>query len=284
MPTETALSSVASLVRRHDHDRFLTALFAPEDRREDLLALYAFNYEVAKTREVVSEPMLGRIRLQWWRESLEAIYKGAPVRRHEVVEPLAAAITRHHLSRALFERLIDARELDLADEPPATMAALEAYAEGSSAGLVQLALEILGVREGPAVAVGQEVGLAYALTGLLRAAPFHARAKRLYLPADRVAAAGLEPHRTIFELKSSPALAEVVAEVAAVARQHLMAARERRGQVPRRALPALLPAIVAARWLERLGHADHDVFDRRLLQPDPRLSWRLALAAALGRY
>jgi phytoene synthase len=284
MPAETALSPVARLVRRHDRDRFLTALFAPADRREDLFALYAFNYEVAKTREVVSEPMLGRIRLQWWRESLEAIYAGAAVRRHEVVEPLAAAITRHHLSRSPFERLIDAREFDLTGEPPATMEALEAYAEDSSAGLVQLALEILGTREATVLAAGREVGLAYALAGLLHAAPFHAGAKRLYLPADHMAAAGLEPHRTIFELKSSPALAKVVAEVAAVARRHLAAAHETQRQVPRRAVPALLPAVVAGRWLDRLARAGHDVLDRRVLQPDPGMSWRLALAAALGRY
>ena len=76
---------MAGLVRQHDRDRFLTTLFAPDDRREDLLALYAFNHEVAKTREVVSEPTLGRIRLQWWRDNLEAIYAGQPPRRHGVV-------------------------------------------------------------------------------------------------------------------------------------------------------------------------------------------------------
>ena len=77
------LSPLARLVRRHDRDRFLTALFAPAERREDLLALYAFNYEIAKTREVVSEPVLGQIRLQWWRETIDAdLWRrlGAPAR------------------------------------------------------------------------------------------------------------------------------------------------------------------------------------------------------------
>ena len=284
MPAETALSSVARLVREHDRDRFLTALFAPAERREDLFALYAFNYEVAKTREVVSEPVLGRIRLQWWRESLDAIYAGAPVRRHEVVEPLAAAIKGHKLSREPFDRLIDAREFDLTDEPPETMVALESYAEGTSAGLVQLAAEILGARETSVTAAARDVGIAYALAGLLRAAPFHARAKRLYLPVDRVAAAGLEAHRTLFELKSSPALAQIVGEVAAVARQHLAAARQIRREIPRRAVPALLPAVVAGRWLDRLGRARHDIFDSSVAQRDPMTSWRIAAAAALGRY
>ena len=116
------LSACAAQVRSYDHDRFLCALFAPADRREDLFALYAFNLEIAKTREVVSEPMLGQIRLQWWRDAIEGIYAGAPPRRHEVLDGLAGAIARHGLSRAAFDALIDGRETDLSDEPPADLA------------------------------------------------------------------------------------------------------------------------------------------------------------------
>jgi NADH dehydrogenase [ubiquinone] 1 alpha subcomplex assembly factor 6 len=143
MPT-SPLSHVARLVQRHDRDRFLTALFAPAERREDLFALYAFNYEVAKTREVVSEATLGRVRLQWWRESIAGIYAGDTPRRHEVIEPLTAAIRRHDLARESFDRLIDARESDLGNDPPESLAALERYVDTTSGGLVLLALAILG--------------------------------------------------------------------------------------------------------------------------------------------
>jgi phytoene synthase len=142
--SKPALSYCAEQVRRQDHDRYVTVLFAPADRREDLLALYAFNLEIAKTAEVVSEDLLGRMRLQWWRECLDEVYAGRP-RRHAVVEPLAAAVRRHVLDRPCFERLIDAREDDLSAEPPADLAALESYAEGTSASLVHLGLQILGV-------------------------------------------------------------------------------------------------------------------------------------------
>src|SRR5262249_59311777 len=83
-------------VRRFDRDRYLTALFAAAPARADLMALYAFNLEVAKTREVVREPMMGLMRLQWWRDALAEIYAGTE-RRHQVVQPLAAAIRRHGL-------------------------------------------------------------------------------------------------------------------------------------------------------------------------------------------
>src|SRR5947207_3878482 len=86
------LSPVAALVRRHDRDRFQTALFAPARQREALFALYAFNYEIARVREAVSEPTLGHIRLQWWREVVSAAFSGEAPRHHVVAEPLTAAI------------------------------------------------------------------------------------------------------------------------------------------------------------------------------------------------
>src|SRR5437764_2248110 len=102
--TETdRLSPVAALVQRHDRDRYQTALFAPADRREALFALYAFNYEISRVREAVTQPMLGQIRLQWWREAVAAAYAGARPRRHVVSEPLAAIIREFALSREHFE-------------------------------------------------------------------------------------------------------------------------------------------------------------------------------------
>src|SRR3954465_2814920 len=126
-----AASSLARLVRRPDRDRYQTALFAPADRREALLALYAFNYEIARVRETVTQPMLGQIRLQWWREVLDAAYGGAPPRNHPVAVALTAAIREFGLTRELFDRLVDTRERDLVDEPPPSLAVLEDYAEGS---------------------------------------------------------------------------------------------------------------------------------------------------------
>ena len=279
-----ALTPLAAALRRHDRDRFQTALFAPGDRREALFALYAFNYEVARIREAVREPLLGRIRLQWWRDAIAEIYAGAPPRRHDVVEPLARAIRDRGLGRAHFDTLLEARELDLGEAQPATLAALETYAEGSSASLVLLALEALGAGKGAAAEAARPVGIAYALSGLLAAAPFHARMKRSYLPQDRVAAHGLDPARSLFELKASPSLAAVAEEIAQRARHHLDAARRHRNTVPRAALPALLPAVLAEHRLARLARIGYDIFDPRWQRPAGTQSWRLLWAALRRAY
>src|SRR5262245_49231490 len=105
-----------TLVRNADYDRYLSALFLPAERRAPLFALYAFNYEVAKTAESVTQPIMGQMRLQWWCDALDEI-ETERVRRHDVVQALAETLRTHTLPRALLNALIDAHENDLVETP-----------------------------------------------------------------------------------------------------------------------------------------------------------------------
>jgi len=263
------------LVRRHDHDRFLVSLLAPADRRADLWALLAFNLEIARVREAVSQPIIGQIRLQWWRDAIDEIYTGKVVRRHEVVDPLAAAVAKYRLTRTHFDTLIDGRDFDLGDEPPASLAALETYLEKTSSRLIDLQLEILGVEAPAAFEAARHLGVAWGLIGLVRALPFHLRQGRLYLPADLMAAAGVDPG-ALKAGKASPATATVVRQMAE--RAATLLAEARALKVPRAAVPALLLAAPARLYLRRLRRADHDPFDPRIQAPDPWAVPRLLLA------
>ena len=255
-----ALSPIAALVRRHDRDRYQTALFAPSAAREALFSLYAFNYEVARVREAVHEPMLGQIRLQWWREAIDTAFAGGAVRAHPVAEAITATIRGFPVNRALFDRVIDARERDLDDAPHANLAALEAYVEGTAVPLVLLALDILGADNVTAQDAAHHVGIAYGLAGILRALPFHARKGRA-LFADNLS----------------------VREVVKAGATHLAAARSRRRDIPAAALPALLGARIAGRTLRQVERAGFDPF-AFTGEPDPLQSWRLAFAAITGRF
>jgi len=178
------LSYCGETVRQHDPDRFLLSVFAQGDVREDLLALFAFNYEIAKTREVVTETQLGLIRLQWWRDALAGIYERDAVLKHQVLEPLAAAIKRHDLPRDLFDNLIFAREFDLEDRMPGTMDGMVNYVDYTATPLLTIALKITGETAKPEDIRATATG--YALAGLLRAIPSHLRQRRCYLPENLV--------------------------------------------------------------------------------------------------
>ena len=269
MTGREASAACAAELRRLDYDRYLTALFARRPGRARLIALYAFNQEIARTAEMVSEPTLGAIRLQWWREAIEDAYQGR-IRDHPVPQALAHAGALAVLSRDTLHALIDARARDLDAAPFADRTALEAYAAATSSRLIELALQALGVTgAGEAARRG---GIAWALLGLMRAIPHLARQGRCPLPEALLAAHGTEPG-AVLDGRVTESVRSAVREVAGWAGEHLAAARENR--IARAALPALLPLALARLYLCRLERACFDPFAPTLV-PSP-----LARQAAL---
>ncbi|MGE4562388.1 MAG: phytoene/squalene synthase family protein [Rhodospirillales bacterium] len=264
-------------VRRHDYDRYLCALLAPAQAREAVLVLTAFNLELARVCEMVSEPLIGEIRLQWWRDALDGIFAGAPP-AHFVAEPLSEVIRRFALSRDLIESLIDGRATDLDNEPPPDIAALSDYAEQTSSTLVRLSLEVLGAKAGEADEAARRIGIAWAYTGLLRSVPFHARQRRLYLPVDICRQHGLDPH-ALLEGRRPDGLCDTVSVLAAEARGHLTAARALTLRCPRPLRRALLPAVLADFYLDLLERAGFDPYRLVHDRPGPGAMLRLAWAA-----
>lgn len=108
------IAELTRRVRQGDRDRFLTGLFAPPEKRQTLFTIYALEFELARIPELVSEPMLGEIRLQWWRELIDAIASGYGQNMHPLSAPLIQAIIGQHIPRAGFDRLIDGFSADFA--------------------------------------------------------------------------------------------------------------------------------------------------------------------------
>ena len=186
---------LAQSVRAADPDRYFAALFAPAPLRPQLFALYAFNHEVARIAETVREPMLGAIRLEWWRETAEQAAKAKP-RNHDVARGLAELFAAGKVELAALEGIIAARAFDASAERFADFAALENYLDATGGALMRAACAILG---GDA-ALAKPAALAYGLAGLLRSLPFHSNRHKLYLPLDLLAALHLTPEE-FFELK-----------------------------------------------------------------------------------
>lgn len=259
----------AAIARRHDRERYLACLFAPPGRRDALLAVLAANHEIAKTAEVVSDPTIGRIRLQWWHETFDGIEAGQP-RVHEVAMPLAQAVFRHGLRLDCLRTVVDAREADLDSEPPATLEALEAYAR-ATAGELHAALAGI-LRTDPAAAAA--AGTAWGLLGLMRAAPALIAAGRAPFPAALLQQAGLTTEY-IRDSISSVSLNSLVSPVMQVANRCLRSARESAAFREPRFRPLRLLADRAADHAAALGGVGNEPI---ALQPTVPawLVWRYA--------
>jgi len=270
-------AAVRTVAREGDPDRYLSALFAPADARSDLFALYAFNVELARIAEQVSEPGPGEIRLRWWRDALPRAAAGEST-GHPVADALGEAIRRRGLSPEAVTGLIDARRFDVSVRLMPDRRALDSYLADTAGALFLLAAEIVGpgAKSGPHQAVrsaAKAAGQAYGLTGLMRALPVHAVRGRIDLPADlllshRVTQAELAKGHT------SAGLNDLLASLRGEAETALREAVPHVASLPPRERTAFLSLALVEPYLRALAKGDplHRIAD---INPLYRL-WRLA--------
>jgi phytoene synthase len=162
-------SDLDDLIRRTDPDRWLSSRFIGDmAARADVVALYAFDHELARAPKVTSNALPGEIRLTWWREALDEIFGGKTVRRHPTAEALAAAVARRDLTREGLETMIDARYRELDPQPMGEAQALD-WARDTGGAAAQLAAQILDPSTDSKMAIAG--GSAWSLAKRLDASP-----------------------------------------------------------------------------------------------------------------
>ena len=172
-----------ALVRRIDEDRWLASRFAPKRVRVTLLAIYALNYEIARTAEIVTDAAIGAIRLAWWREAVGELHDGLAPRAHPALLAYAQAWREAALPRAALERMIDARGKDFDAAAFEDWTALDDYLDATAGAVFQLAIAVCA--EAPVQtfdAFVSHAGRAWGYAGLARAAPFWAARGRSLFP------------------------------------------------------------------------------------------------------
>jgi len=250
----------ARQARARDYDSYLAALTAPNRLREHLLVLIAFNDELARVRDAVSEPALGDIRFAWWREAVNEGLTGGQ-NDHPVARALAATARAFDLDGHYLHAMIDARARDLDDEPFDAIGDLEAYAEGTSANLAELMVGVLGDFDQTAITTARRIGTAWGMIAALKTMPLLRGRGRSLLTGDLT-----------FD--------QVMDKID----DHLVLARGQVRHVPRKALPAMINAVIGDMYVERLRTAGEGASVQDLyvtpLQRTTRIIWR----SVIGRY
>jgi phytoene synthase len=273
MPSDAA-SHCLDLVRAADKDRFLAALLAPDAGRRGLLALYAFNIELSRVREMVSEPQLGEIRLTWWRDVIDSICAGETP-AHPVAQELALAMAAGGLPQSALANMIEARRGDLYDDPMPTLGDLEGYLGETASALIQMAALVLAGGEGAAAAEAAGLaGVAHGITGLLRSLPLHRARGQCYLPGDILARHGLNPAHVLAG-RSDAAMTRVLADLVGHAQDRLDEARALRATIPPAAMPAFLPVSLVDLDLKALRKPGFDALNAVAGAGQMARQWRL---------
>jgi phytoene synthase len=264
-----------AMLRDSDRDRYLACLLSPPDTRGALAALYAFNAELARIRDLVHEPLPGEVRMQYWRDLLEGNAHGA-TEANPVASALLLAIDVHRLPRQTLVDMIDARIFDLYDDPIETRVSLEGYAGETASALIQLASLVLGPDEaaGSAEAAGH-AGVAQAIAGLLLLMPLHRHRGQVYVPLEILAATGLD-RDTFLAGRDTARISAAIEAFAGLGRDHL--ARARGVGISPVVFPAFLPAALADHVLLKAQKTGAAIFERSLQQSQWRRQIRMTLA------
>jgi phytoene synthase len=279
--SQADLAYIADLVRTHDRPRYYSVLFAPKELRDDLLALYAFAAEVGRIADQVREPALGEIRLQWWRDSVEALSAGQ-AGGNPTLRCLAGAISRRSLPVQPLLALIEARTADLYSDPPATIGDLEGRLGETQSAVFQLASLVCGGAGPDSAEAAGHAGVAHGLALSLAAFSAFAAGGRAFVPAEVLASEGLEPA----DMQTSPpkpGVARVLGTMADLADRHLQTARRLLRSTPKKVWPAFLPLAVTCPLLAHVRRSNTSQANSPIVLSDLQMLIRIAWARIAGQ-
>jgi 15-cis-phytoene synthase len=269
----------AELVRTHDFTRYASTLFVPAAQRRALLAIYAFNVEISRVRELVSQPLPGEVRLQWWTDMLAGAGHGG-IEGNPVAAELKLAIGNFGLPVERLSRLIDEHQFDLYNDPMPTMAALEGYINDTSSALFSLGAGIMGGPSDEIDHLARHAGLAQGLAQVIATLPLDASRRQLFMPLQLLESHGSGMEQ-VFAGRQTPKLRTALDQLTGEAREHLKTAFALLAGTPPEARPVFLPLALVARDLERMSRADNDPFKPHVTSRF-RTLWTLWRAAKSG--
>jgi 15-cis-phytoene synthase len=269
----------AELVRSRDFPRYASTLFVPAAQRRALLALYAFNVEISRVREQVSQPLPGEMRLQWWTDMLAGTGHGG-IEGNPVAAELLLAIRYRRLPVERLSRLIDEHQFDLYNDPMPTMAALEGYINDTSSALFSLAAGIAGLPSDKIEHLARHAGFAQGFVQVIAALPLDASRRQLFVPLQLLESHGSDIEE-VFAGKQTLKLRAALDQLIGEAQGHLKTAFELLVQVPPQVRPVFLPLSLVARDLKRMSRADSDPFTPRVTSR-LRTLWTLWRASRSG--
>lgn len=287
MSNSAAAEANAATVRAWDYERYLAALFAPEPSRRDLFALYAWAAEIDRVPEVVREPILGEIRLHWWREALEAAEQGTRAGQPEA-DGLADLLPRLADRRADLHGFIDVRAFDLSASVMPDHAALLADCDKREGALLRLSATLLAGRSliGAEQAACQAAGIALGLTRRLARTGADLERGRIWLPASDLTAR-LVPIASLAEPERPEGVSEVMRDLVSLAEANRADAVRRLAALPAvnrtRLRPAFLPLASLPRVLATIARDPLAPFRHAIVTSPLYRVRRIVIAGLTGR-
>ncbi|KPB01495.1 phytoene/squalene synthase family protein [Ahrensia marina] len=218
-------------LRDVDREAYIASLFLSEDKREAAAALWAFNAEINRIRDLVSEALPGEIRLQWWRDVATGL-RPEEGRQHPVGEALLSTIEQYNLPGHAFDALCEARIFDLYNDPMPGLADFEGYLGETRSVLFQMLAQILTGQAPENGDAAGHAGIAYGIAQLLRRMAQHRVRGQIFVPKELLQISGLSDAQFL-SLDDPSSANGTVSALTALGRDHLQKAETAIGALPK---------------------------------------------------
>lgn len=176
-------------LKEADRSLYGAMLYVPEQAREAVATLHLFERETARIRDLVSEPLPGEIRLQWWHDVIMGERDGEAA-AHPLAASLLAVIERFGLSRQSLAALTQARIFDLYDDLFPTIHDFEAYCGETWSTVFQASAQMVGDGSAPSGDAAGHAGVAYGVARLAARAAVHRARGQVFVPEEILRATG----------------------------------------------------------------------------------------------
>lgn len=262
-------------LRDSDREAYLATLFLAADKRIDVATLWVFNAEIERIRMLVSEPVPGEIRLQWWRDVLSGERAGEGA-QHPVANALLAVIEKHQLQAPAFDNLLEARIFDLYNDPMPDRTTLEGYLGETRSVLFQMSLQIVMGEEPENGDAAGHAGVALGIAQILRQMVHHRARGQIFVPADILHAIGLDGAQFL-ALNEAARLEPVIAVLTAMGREHLDKANEATNSLEKQHRGAFLLLVICKLVFDRADESFGKVAIEPVQIPPLKVQWRMLL-------
>ncbi|MEL6922326.1 MAG: phytoene/squalene synthase family protein [Pseudomonadota bacterium] len=225
-------------LKQADYVRYTATLFAPEDKRPALATLYLFQADIERIRDLISEPLPGEIRLQWWRDVFMGMRDGE-AQQSPLASALLATIDANGLARERFTAYLDAMEFDLYDDPMPSKADFEGFMGETQSVFIQMTAQVLNGSVLPSGDAGGHAGVAYGVMRCLTHLDKHRARGQIYVPRDMLEGCSIEP-KIWLASGDVAAKSEVIRQFAQFGADHVAKAREAMTAIPSASRAAFL--------------------------------------------
>jgi phytoene synthase len=250
---------------------YYSFMFLPPERRQAIVALYAFCREVDDVVDECHDMQIAQTKLEWWRNQIRLVFEGEP--QHPVAVALKDISKRFNLPREQLLEIIDGMQMDLQQTRYLDWKALHLYCYRVASVVGLLSAEIFGYQNRQTLKYAHDLGLAFQLTNIIRDVGEDARRGRIYLPMDEMQRFNV-PAKQILEAQYSDNFRQLMGVQAERARQLYdrafaqLPAEDRKAQ-----RPGLIMAAIYRTLLDEIEADGFQVLDRRTSLTPLRKIW-----------